>query len=242
MRGRVHTPSTVYSNPMNTRKGILPPIAEFFIVVGIAFGYFIWSSLAALAATSPAPHITDTHLAFLVFYEIGVFAALWTFLRYRGWTFRRLGLKPGWRESAVGIGIAGAAYAIYLLAWTIAAQLPDDTVRQIGQTPLIAPGLSMATVLAVSLVNPLFEELFVTGYVISSLKAGRGVWLGVNASVAIRLAYHLYQGPMAVIGILPVGFVFAYWYARTGRLWPLIVAHALFDFLSLVPFVSGIGL
>jgi membrane protease YdiL (CAAX protease family) len=52
-------------------------------------------------------------------------------------------------------------------------------------------------------------------------------------SVAIRVLYHLYQGP-ASAGIIPIGFVFAYWYARTGRLWPAVIAHGLMDFFGLI--------
>jgi hypothetical protein len=57
---------------------------------------------------------------------------------------------------------------------------------------------------------------------------------GVNASVAIRLAYHLYQGGIGVIGIIPFGLVCAWWFARAGRLWPVIVAHAVTDATSLL--------
>ena len=59
---------------------------------------------------------------------------------------------------------------------------------------------------------------------------------GVHVSVAIRLLYHLYQGAIA-IGVVPFGLIFALWYRRTGRLWPVIVAHALTDFAALLHFV-----
>jgi membrane protease YdiL (CAAX protease family) len=58
----------------------------------------------------------------------------------------------------------------------------------------------------------------------------------VNVSVALRLVCHLYQGTLGVLSVIPVGLIFAYWYVRTGRLWPLIVAHALLDFISLAAF------
>jgi membrane protease YdiL (CAAX protease family) len=57
-------------------------------------------------------------------------------------------------------------------------------------------------------------------------------------SAAIRLLYHLYQGPLAFFGIVPFGLVVAGWYARSGRLWPVIVAHAIGDFIALVGYVS----
>jgi len=41
-----------------------------------------------------------------------------------------------------------------------------------------------------------------------------------------------------VIGIVPLGFIFTYWYARTGRLWPVVLAHALFDVAGLWPYLA----
>ena len=32
---------------------------------------------------------------------------------------------------------------------------------------------------------------------------------------------------------LAMGLAFAYWFARNGRLWPLIAAHAVLDFFAL---------
>jgi membrane protease YdiL (CAAX protease family) len=60
-----------------------------------------------------------------------------------------------------------------------------------------------------------------------------GVTTAVNVSAAIRVFYHFYQGAVGVVGIAPMALLFAYWFARTGRLWPLIVAHALTDFWAL---------
>jgi membrane protease YdiL (CAAX protease family) len=52
-------------------------------------------------------------------------------------------------------------------------------------------------------------------------------------SLAIRLTYHLYQGPLAVIPIAFFGVVMTLVYVRMGRLWPAIVAHGLLDFVGL---------
>ena len=48
-----------------------------------------------------------------------------------------------------------------------------------------------------------------------------------------RLLYHLYQGPLIVIGIVPLGWLSAYVYARWNRLWPIIIAHGILDFIAL---------
>jgi membrane protease YdiL (CAAX protease family) len=122
------------------------------------------------------------------------------------------------------------------LFMTVASVWPR--FQQIAQaTHLVAPGLTWATTLAASLINPVFEEVFVCGYVISALKARRGLTTAVNVSAGVRVSYHFYQGAVGVIGIAPMALLFAYWFARTGRLWPLIVAHALQDFVGLVAFM-----
>ena len=38
---------------------------------------------------------------------------------------------------------------------------------------------------------------------------------------------------VGVLGIVPMALLFAYWYAHTRRLWPLIVAHAILDLVGL---------
>ena len=64
---------------------------------------------------------------------------------------------------------------------------------------------------------------------------GRGfLRLGTEAASSHNASYHFYQGALGVLGITPMVLLFAYWFARTGRLWPLVVAHALQDFTALV--------
>ena len=91
-------------------------------------------------------------------------------------------------------------------------------------------------IVAASIVNPIHEELFVTAYLVTALKELRSPWFAINTSVVIRLTYHLYQGGQGVVGVIAIGLVFAWWYARNGRLWPLVVAHAVFDFVGLMAY------
>lgn len=50
-----------------------------------------------------------------------------------------------------------------------------------------------------------------------------------------RVAIHAYQGQMALVGITPMAVVFTCYFARTGRLWPVVVAHAIGDAAGLGP-------
>jgi len=63
-----------------------------------------------------------------------------------------------------------------------------------------------------------------------------GLVTAMNVSIAVRLVYHLYQGPMAVIPIAIFGVVVTFAYVRFGRLWPVVVAHGLLDFVAFMAF------
>ena len=62
---------------------------------------------------------------------------------------------------------------------------------------------------------------------------GRPIYYSLSAALSgqppapIRIAYHLYQGSAGVVSIVPMGLAYAWLYARTGRLWPLVLAHVL---------------
>jgi membrane protease YdiL (CAAX protease family) len=86
------------------------------------------------------------------------------------------------------------------------------------------------------LINPIFEELIVVGYLIPVLEKMKNLTFAINVSVMIRLLYHLYQGPVGVVSIVPMGLLFAYWYAYKRNLWPLLIAHFIEDLLGLVYF------
>ena len=52
-------------------------------------------------------------------------------------------------------------------------------------------------------------------------------------SVFFRVLAHAYQGKLALIAILPVALVLTWYFVRTGRLWPVIVAHIVQDAIAL---------
>jgi membrane protease YdiL (CAAX protease family) len=208
---------------------------EFIVVLGTAFGWFSFASLWSLFAPPSGAELAanDGWLGLLIF-ELMLLAPLIWLLHRRGWTAARVGLTPSWPDTAIGVGLMILAYGVYVIlfaaVWTIV-----DASAPVGEweSPATAP-IDLTTILAVSAVNGLFEELFVCGYLITVVKDARGFWPAINASTALRLLYHMYQGTAAIVSILPLGLIFGYWYARTGRLWPLVVAHVIFDVLALL--------
>ena len=214
----------------------LRPWTEFCIVIGIAFGYFVATSLFIAfdpfnMGYSSWPLIYDGGLRRIALFELAVLLMLADFLRLRGWTLRGLGVLPV-NLSGVAAGLGLALFACTACGVLLLAPYPPQVVARVW-TLVAAPGLSLVNVALVSLINPVFEETFVCGYVVSFLGPRSNLATAVAVSLAIRTSYHFYQGFVGTVDALAVGAVFTACYVRYGKLWPLMVAHALLDFATL---------
>jgi membrane protease YdiL (CAAX protease family) len=210
--------------------------SEFVIVVALAFGWFIVVSLITAFHPVAAARHSNASLLGLAIYEIFLATLLAAFLHMRGWTFAKMGLVPNLKDTGIGVLLYLAAYALWIVVWMLTVRYSPQTAQTISTTQIVAHGLSPITAVTVSIINPVFEEVFVVGYVMTALKGGDGEWRAINVSVGLRLLYHLYQGPMGVLSIIPIGLLFSFWFARTGRLWPVIVAHGLMDLIGLLAY------
>jgi membrane protease YdiL (CAAX protease family) len=210
---------------------------EVLLVLLLAFGVTVPHSLRTLLSpeflANRAPPITNEALHRTVLYELGVMVILIPFLRARGWTRERLGIRPSVKDSLWGVGIVLGYYLGFVVLVTVVASVWPQAVLAASRIRLNRGPFDWPSITAVSLVNPVFEEVFVCGYLITALTERFGTTTAVNVSAGIRLFYHFYQGALGVLVITPMALLFAYWFARTGRLWPLIVAHALQDFTAL---------
>jgi len=214
------------------------PKAELTTVIVVAFGYFSLGSVLSVLFPVATPPITQRHLIFLLIYESSTLFALGSILYARGWNTKRIGLKITARDTLIGVGLALVTYAAYVVVWWIAVASGIHPSFPGSYRELASHGLTLPAVAAVSILNPIYEETFLCGYIVTAAKENHRISAGINLSVAIRLVYHLYQGSVGVLGVIPLGLLFALWYARTGRLWPLFVAHALFDATGLLQFVG----
>jgi membrane protease YdiL (CAAX protease family) len=132
------------------------------------------------------------------------------------------------------IGIPGlllylAAHALGLSATIVPSGLPDVWWRP--------PVLVLSAVM-----NATLEEVVVVGYVITRLRQlGRGAWWAVGVAAVLRGSYHLYQGFGAFVGNGVMGLVFGWFYLRTGRVLPLIIAHTLLDVVAFIGYTALSG-
>jgi membrane protease YdiL (CAAX protease family) len=228
-------------NPLHERIRRLPAGVEFLVVVSWAFGLPIFTSIMALgtrgetgAATGGALVFNNLALLNILVLELVQSVFLVWFLHVRGWTLEKVGLSFTWRGTGFGWLLLVGTYALVMGAQALAQWLmPAQVQVAVQQYPAADPHVSMQLVFLTSTVNGIFEELFVAGYIITALRESRGTWVAINVSTVVRLLYHLYQGPMAVITIIPLGMLFGFVYARTRQLWPLIMAHVLIDIVGL---------
>jgi uncharacterized protein len=231
---------------------------ETAIVLAVTFGLSAYTALldlieAVLLGLSGRkvalnPRRSPFDLIDLGFNLAGVFqllawGALGLYLLWRsGFGPSAIGLgRLRWRPDVVGgvglaalIGLPGlglyvAGRALGLSAAVQPAELYDTWWR-------------IPVLLGVAFGNGWAEEIIVVAFLLTRLRQ-----LGVNpvaavlASSLLRGAYHLYQGYAAGLGNLVMGMVFSYVWLRTGRLWPLIVAHTLIDAVAFVGYTLAAG-
>lgn len=151
-------------------------------------------------------------------------------LAHTGVGARAVGLvrdRP-WRQVGWGlaltavIGIPGLALYLGAVAAGVNLQVSASGLTETWWRPIVL-------VLAAA-GNGAAEEILVVGYLLVRLRQiGVPPAAALIGTAVLRGSYHLYQGFGGGVGNLAMGIVFALWWMRTRRLWPLILAHTLLD-------------
>lgn len=219
----------------------LPHWVEIAVVIATAFGMFILGSMSAVAGPSEPVAYTAADFTSIAGYEIVIGTALLAFLFARGWRVEALGFRRlTWRD---GLDAALLYAAVWCLAWAFQWALmtfsgPSDgqiTTTDGGAGLVDGEGVGIGTLVVFCLVNAGYEELFVCAYLVAAWR-GSNLGLAILLSALVRLSYHLYQGPIALVSILPFGLLLAWYFARTRRIAALIALHFGLDMLALLPY------
>ncbi len=203
---------------------------ELILINALCFGWSIQSSILWLRIGPHAIPLTSSGALRLIALEICSMVAAGAVLRIRGWNLRRLGFARGWIPFVTG----GAFYYLYFWSWLLVGGL-------LSMIPAVADVFSSAPhfthpaawpiLLILVLINPLSEETFVAAYNIEALR-DRGPVIAILVSTTIRVSYHLYQGPSAIITIGFFGLFLATIYWRFRSTWMIVVMHAISNAIS----------
>ena len=130
----------------------------------------------------------------------------------------------GWICALIAIIAVGIVINAVLLA--TGGDL-DDTSD--ADTLELTVGVVLAGI-AISLVAGIGEEIVFRAYAISRMEeAGYSQRAAMLAPWAVFTVIHLYQGPLALLVIGAVGGIFVWLYRWRRSIYPVMVAHALYD-------------
>ncbi|WP_306357220.1 MULTISPECIES: CPBP family intramembrane glutamic endopeptidase [unclassified Nocardia] len=189
----------------------------------------------ALNAPRAAQSLIDLLFQLLSVARLLGWAALGLYLLWRsGIGPRALGLlRVRWRADIVPglvlaavIGIPGLALYLMAHALGVSVTIVPSSLEHWWRLPVLV--LS-------AWANSAAEEILVVAYLITRLRAlGWSENRSLLASALLRGSYHLYQGLGGGVGNLVMGVIFGRYWQRTGRLWPLLLAHALIDTVAYI--------
>ena len=208
--------------------------AEFFLVVLVCFWWGIAGSIRAVIrrswGVSSAGGFIDSGALTLVILELSSLAVTFWIARIRGWSLRSFDLHPAWRSTGTGILLCIAIGSARYVSAALANAIFPGAVHLLP----LASHVSLPFLILTLAINPVFEEMIETGYFVRSLQR-YGMWGAVLASALFRAFLHAYLGVNAIVVVFPIGLIFGFVYWRRRQLWPLVVAHVLFDLYALFP-------
>ncbi|WP_063059396.1 CPBP family intramembrane glutamic endopeptidase [Nocardia sienata] len=242
------------SSPVDDRTGEQRGIRlEILVVLGVTFGLSGMNAALSLLESALAPggvggqtvalnssratrSVIDLLFQLLGVLRLAAWAGLALYLLWRsGIGPRAIGLararfRPDWLYGlalAAAIGLPGLG--LYLVAQSLGVNVtivPDALSDHWWRIPALV--LSACA-------NSAAEEIVVVAFLLTRLRAlGWSDNSALAASALLRGSYHLYQGLGGGLGNVVMGVIFGRFWQRTGRLWPLIIAHAVIDIVAYV--------
>ena len=212
---------------------------ELGLVMLLAFMPAILGLLFGVTAAEPPerqPSIGQAVAAVLltIFFTWSPLVVLGYLLRNNREGPATLGLtRPGARDLGAGLLLWMASHAVVLVLSPLFSALGTNEVQFLPEG-LPIWFLSVQS-LVIAVTAGVTEEVLVRGYAQTRLEQlGLPAGAVVLVPTALWSVLHVYQGVGAAATIFGLGMLWAVWFHRTRRLWPLILAHTLFDLVGLV--------
>jgi membrane protease YdiL (CAAX protease family) len=203
-------------------------LRELVLVLSVAFLGSTFNSLVTWwnnEAVAPEDAVSSLYRILRAAVVISLLAYI---LSRRGWTLRTIGVTArgsdlSWTLAVLFCSklVAGSIATLFVVYGVVPDHVPS------------APSPGFLKWLAV-LPSAAVEELIVRAYLMTELATLTGsMAVALIVSVGFQCFYHLYQGVPAALYHIGAFFTYAVFYAYKRRATPVVLAHALENFLIL---------
>ncbi|WP_047260780.1 CPBP family intramembrane glutamic endopeptidase [Corynebacterium uterequi] len=145
--------------------------------------------------------------------------------------------RPRGRDVLHGAGLAALIGIPGLVFYLTAVHLGLSKV--VVPTGVDHPLIEIPMLLIWSAANAFGEEIVVVAWLMTRLKAlNLSLPAALAASSLLRGSYHLYQGVSAGFGNIIMGVVYGAYFAKTGKVWPLVIGHFFIDAVAFVGYTA----
>jgi uncharacterized protein len=206
--------------------------AEALGIVILCFGWFIVGSAYAVSSGFRSASFSEGGVFGLIVLELILGVLAMYVLASRGFDVASLYPRPSVSGSAAGVVLALVAAVVAWMATSVfnGSDYSEPLERLMGGSPIGLPALVL-----LGIVNGAYEEMFLLGFLLRGLR-GHGLAVAVGVSLLVRMLYHLYQGPLGAVYVGAFGLVLSLYYVASGKLFPVVLAHAMWD---IVPFLAN---
>jgi membrane protease YdiL (CAAX protease family) len=216
---------------------------ELLLLLAICIGPFLVSAIfiyvlyRGVWPNSSFPYSVLYGTTMKVLQEASGLALLLYILFRQGRKVRDIGLSFRWSDVPVSLGLLLLSWiAVSICSVLIGSVYHLWTGRHLehwnGAAALLGSHISIMVV-AFLVLNAFFEELIVRAYVMSEIISWKNsALLAGVVSVSIQSLYHIYQGVPNMLALAGLFSVYAIYYAKTQRIFPVILAHFYVDAAS----------
>jgi membrane protease YdiL (CAAX protease family) len=136
-------------------------------------------------------------------------------------------------DPAMAVAVFIANLIVYVLLSSCFVSLIDPQTWNVPSTFKGPRGPAEFAIMVVSqLANATSEELVIWGVIFTRLVKLRGSpWSSAVLAATAFASYHVYQGLYAVVIVFGLGLCHGAIFLGIRRLWPLVLAHALWDII-----------
>ena len=205
---------------------------EIAIVLGVPTALSLASSIRLYSQPPTTTLFTNRNLLMSLANQIIIAGCLLAYLLRRQWRPLEIAGMPELtdlgRGFALWLGLIAGFYVLILVLYAVAPAVVLGL-----KTRQFTGSISPPVIVAGAVLDPIFEEFLWLAYTVPALGNRFGIKTAAAGSVLLRVLAHAYQGQLALISILPVAVIMTFYFVKTGRVWPVIVAHIVQDAIAL---------